>query len=150
MSVCRTWPLSVASSLNVSQCILEWSNVTNKCPQCKCRFHTIKAVKELRRNNSRYNVFPVVMETAKSRLPVDCISIFLINFMFRSAAIPRTHLTECYCLMAGKKNKCACKRVAENLTPARGSQGFLYHAHSRSTAAMRSATKLPGGDGYNS
>ncbi|CAN0511335.1 unnamed protein product, partial [Ectocarpus sp. 8 AP-2014] len=23
-------------------CILEWSKITNKCPQCKARFHTVK------------------------------------------------------------------------------------------------------------
>ncbi|CAM9255693.1 unnamed protein product [Ectocarpus fasciculatus] len=43
-------------------CILEWSKITNKCPQCKARFHTIKAIQELRRTNDRYRGVAVRVE----------------------------------------------------------------------------------------
>ncbi|CAM9435846.1 unnamed protein product [Ectocarpus sp. 4 AP-2014] len=43
-------------------CILEWSKITNKCPQCKARFHTVKAVQELRRTNERYRGVAVRVE----------------------------------------------------------------------------------------
>ncbi|CAM9926571.1 unnamed protein product, partial [Ectocarpus sp. 13 AM-2016] len=43
-------------------CILEWSKITNKCPQCKARFHTVKAVQELRRTNDRYRGVAVRVE----------------------------------------------------------------------------------------
>eukprot|EP00903_Cladosiphon_okamuranus_P005493 g5476.t1 len=48
-------------------CILEWSKITNKCPQCKARFHTIKAIKELRRSNDKYRGVAVRVEDRDQR-----------------------------------------------------------------------------------
>lgn len=102
-------PVSYLGHLHTRQCILEWSKVTNKCPQCKFRFHTIKAVKELRRNNDRCRVvyLPYAVE---SRTPPYVRSIVC-------ARRTRVGHQDQYAQIARKPALCSSRAGTRHLTP---------------------------------